>query len=223
MLLAIDTSTEWTGIALFDGTQILAEQVWRGKHYQSVELVPAIQNMFNKANVRPSELTGVAVATGPGSFTGLRIGMSVAKGIALALKLPIVGIPSLDILVAAQPGLRRPMIAMIALGRSRFAWIRYSYKKQTWQAEHEIQLDDAKAIAATIKSPMYVVGDLNAETRQIMGRKWKTTQLAPAALCVRRPAVLAELAWQKIKAGEADDPASLSPIYVHTLSNVPNL
>lgn len=223
MLIAIDTSTEWTGIALYDGTQILAEQVCRGKHYQSVELVPAIQTLFNKSNISPSQLSGVAVATGPGSFTGLRIGMSVAKGIALALKLPIVGIPSLEILATAQPGLRRPMIAMIALGRSRFAWMRYTWKNQAWQPEHDIRLDDAKAIAATIKSPIYVVGDLNAEARQILGRKWKTTQLAPAALCVRRPAVLAELAWQKIKAGETDDPAALSPIYVHTLSNVPNV
>ena len=223
MLIAIDTSTDWTGIALYDGTQILAEQVWRGKHYQSVELVPAIQTLFNKSNLTPSQLTGVAVATGPGSFTGLRIGMSVAKGIALALKCPIVGIPSLEILATAQPGLRRPMIAMIALGRARFAWMRYTWKNQAWQPEHDIRLDDAKAIAATIKSPIYVVGDLNAETRQILGRKWKTTQLAPAALCVRRPAVLAELAWQKIKTGEADDPATLSPIYVHTLSNVPNV
>ncbi|HQC64923.1 MAG TPA: hypothetical protein PK459_07485, partial [Anaerolineaceae bacterium] len=113
--------------------------------------------------------------------------------------------------------------AMIELGRGRFAWIRYVYKNRAWQAEHDIQLGDAKAIAATIKSPIYVVGDLNAETRQILGRKWKTTQLASAAACVRRPAVLAELAWQKIKAGQEDDPALLSPIYVHTLSNVPNV
>ena len=223
MLLAIDTSTDWTGIALFDGTQILAEQIWRGKHYQSVELVPAIQRMFSKSNVTPAQLSGVGVATGPGSFTGLRIGMSVAKGFALACKLPVVGIPSLDVLCAAQPGLRRPMIAMIELGRGRFAWIRYVYKNRDWQAEHDIQLGDAKAIAATIKSPIYVVGDLNVETRQILGRKWKTTQLASAAACVRRPAVLAELAWQKIKAGQEDDPALLSPIYVHTLSNVPNV
>ena len=223
MLIAIDTSTDWTGIALFDGTQMLAEQVWKGKHYQSVELVPAIQRMFSKANLSPNQLTGVGVATGPGSFTGLRIGMSVAKGIALAQKLPIVGIPSLDILSSAQPGLRRPMIAMIELGRGRFAWMRYTYKNRAWQAENGLQLDDAKAIAQTIKSPIYVVGDLNTETRQILGRKWKTTQPAPASLCVRRPAVLAELAWQKIKAGEADDPAVLSPIYVHTLSNVPNV
>jgi len=91
MLIAIDTSTDWTGIALFDGTQILAEQVWRGKHYQSVELVPAIQRMFVKANVSPTQLTGVGVATGPGSFTGLRIGMSVPKASALPQNLPTGG------------------------------------------------------------------------------------------------------------------------------------
>ncbi len=223
MLLAIDTSTDWTGIALFDGTQVIAEQIWRGKHFQSVELVPTIQTLFNKSNVSIDQLSGVGVATGPGSFTGLRIGMSAAKGFALAKKLPIVGIPSLDILVTAQPGLRRPMIAILQLGRGRFAWQRYVYKNKAWQAEHELRMDDAKAIAATIKSPVYVVGDLDIETRQVFGRKWKTTQLAPAALCVRRPAVLAELAWHKIKNKQADDPATLSPIYVHTINNPLNL
>jgi len=84
-------------------------------------------------------------------------------------------------------------------------------------------VDDIRAMAATIKSPIYVVGEMNAEERQILGRKWKTARLAPPSLCLRRPAVLAELAWAKIQAGQADDAASLAPIYVHTLSNVPDL
>jgi len=106
MLLAIDTSTEWIGIALFNGTNVLAEQTWRSKNYHTVELIPAIKDMLTKTQTKPSSLTGVGVALGPGSFTGLRIGLSAAKGIALGQNLPVAGIPSLEILAAAQPGLR---------------------------------------------------------------------------------------------------------------------
>ena len=223
MLLSIDTSTEWIGIALFNGTNVLAEQTWRSKNYHTVELIPAIKEMLTKTRTKASSLTGVGVALGPGSFTGLRIGLSAAKGIALGRNLPVAGIPSLEILAAAQPGLRRPMLAFLEVGRGRYAFARYQYKQGTWQALTDVTVDDIRAMAATIKSPIYVVGEMNAEERQILGRKWKTARLAPPSLCLRRPAVLAELAWAKIQAGQADDAASLAPIYVHTLSNVPDL
>ena len=221
MLVAIDTSTQWIGIALYDGTRVLAEHSWRSKNYHTVELIPAIADMLAKCQVRPDQLTGIGVALGPGSFTGLRIGLSAAKGLALGQNLPTAGVPSLDVLAASQPGLRRPMIALLEVGRGRYAWARYRYKNPNWGQISEIRVDDIKDIAATITSPVYVVGDMGAEERQIMGRKWKTSQLAPASQCVRRPSVLAELAWNKLQVGHADDIVSLSPIYVHTLSNIP--
>ena len=223
MLLAIDTSTEWIGIALFNGTNVVAEQTWRSKNYHTVELIPAIKDMLTKTQTKPSSLTGVGVALGPGSFTGLRIGLSAAKGIALGQNLPVAGIPSLEILAAAQPGLRRPMLAFLEVGRGRYAFVRYQYKQGTWQAVTDIIVNDIRGMAATIKSPTYVVGEMDAEGRPILGRKWKTARLATPSLCLRRPAVLSELAWAKIQAGQADDAASLAPIYVHTLSNVPDL
>jgi len=221
MLVAIDTSTQWIGIALYDGTRVLAEHSWRSKNYHTIELIPAIADMLAKCQVRPNQLTGIGVALGPGSFTGLRIGLSAAKGLALGQNLPTAGVPSLDVLAASQPGLRRPMIALLEVGRGRYAWARYRYKNPNWGQISEIKVDDIKDIAATITSPVYVVGDMGAEERQIMGRKWKTSQLAPASQCVRRPSVLAELAWNKLQVGHADDIVSLSPIYVHTLSNLP--
>ncbi len=108
MLLSIDTSTEWIGIALFNGTNVLAEQTWRSKNYHTVELIPAIKEMLTKTHTKTSSLTGVGVALGPGSFTGLRIGLSAAKGIALGRNLPVAGIPSLEILAAAQPAYADP-------------------------------------------------------------------------------------------------------------------
>ena len=149
MLVAIDTSTQWVGIALYDGSQIFAEHVWRSKNYHTVELVPAIADMLAKCQVSPKALTGIGVAMGPGSFTGLRIGLSAAKGLALARNLPIAGVPSLEVLVASQPGLRRPMIALLQVGRGRYAWARFRYKNPRWGQITETQVDDIKTIAKT--------------------------------------------------------------------------
>lgn len=223
MLLAIDTSTEFIGLAIYDGAQVLAEFSWRSNNYHTVELVPAIETMLSRAGIKRTELTGLGVAIGPGSFTGLRIGLSVAKGLALALNLPAIGIPSLDVLAASQPPLRRPMLALLKVGRGRFAHIRYVCKKNVWVPQGEIQVDDARTIAATITSPVYICGEMNAEERKIFGRKWKTTHLAPASLCVRRPSMLAEMAWAKLNEKKTHNAVDLTPIYVHTLSNVPDV
>lgn len=221
MLLAIDTSTEWIGLALYDGTQVVSEMTWYSPNYHTVELVPAIADMLTRSRVPRSSLTGVAVALGPGSFTGLRIGLGVAKGVALAFRIPVVGVPSLEILAASQPALRRPMLALLRVGRGRFAYQRFHYQKERWEPVGEVQVDSPKAIAATIDSAIYVVGEMGPEERQVLGRKWKTARLAPASASTRRPSVLAEIAWKRLKSGSSDDVVSLTPIYVHTLSNVP--
>ena len=221
MLVAIDTSTQSIGIALYDGVQVLAAHTWRSRNFHTVELMPAIAEMLARCQVSPKQLTGVGVALGPGSFTGLRIGLSAAKGLAFGRNIPIAGVPSLEVLVAAQPGLRRPMIAFLEVGRGRFAWARFRFINPSWGLITVTKVDEFIRFADSSTSPVYVAGEMGAEERRIMGRKWKTSQLAPASACLRRPSVLAELAWDKLQVGHADDPVSLSPIYVHTLSNIP--
>ena len=223
MIIAIDTSTEWIGLAIFDGVQVLGECVWRSKNYHTVELVPALNDLIARAQISRDQISAVAVAIGPGSFTGLRIGVAAAKGIAVALNVPLLGVPSLDVLAAAQAGLRRPMIALLKVGRGRFAYARYLFKKSKWERQGEIAVGEAKEIAATINSPVFVCGEMTAEERQILGRKWKTAKLSSASQGMRRPSVLAEMAWQSLKSGRSAEFASPVPIYVHTLSNVPEV
>ena len=122
MVLALDTSTRTVGLALYDGVQVLSEAVWTSNDYHTVELAPAIAETFQKTGLDAGALGALAVALGPGSFTGLRVGLALAKGLALARKLPLVGIPTLDILAAAQPLLRRAepvhLAAVLRAGRA---------------------------------------------------------------------------------------------------------
>ena len=112
-LLAIDTATETGSVAFLEDSYLQAEYRIRRKRIQSRKLTPVIQSLLSDLEWDFSELSGVAVSIGPGSFTGLRIGLSVAKGIAFARDLPLTSIISLDALAlsyAENPMLVCPMI-----------------------------------------------------------------------------------------------------------------
>ena len=119
MLLAIDTSTKLAGIALYDGARgLIAEYNWHSANRHTEELMPAVAQMMAQAGVTPRDLPAVAVALGPGSFTGLRVALAAAKGLALANGLTLLGVPTLD--AVAYPHQAQPVpVDRRAAGRPR--------------------------------------------------------------------------------------------------------
>ncbi|MBN2048521.1 MAG: tRNA (adenosine(37)-N6)-threonylcarbamoyltransferase complex dimerization subunit type 1 TsaB, partial [Anaerolineaceae bacterium] len=141
MLLAVDTSTQFMGICLYDEGQVIGEMVWRTNRHHTVELAPSIDILLHRCGVEVKNLSALAVALGPGSFTSLRIGLSHLKGMSLALHLPMIGIPTLDALAYAQPGDGKPLVACLQAGRKRLAFQCYHWKERKgWQTEGEPQL-----------------------------------------------------------------------------------
>ncbi|RLA79201.1 MAG: tRNA (adenosine(37)-N6)-threonylcarbamoyltransferase complex dimerization subunit type 1 TsaB, partial [Deltaproteobacteria bacterium] len=110
-VLGIETSTDMGGVALVEDGVLRAEWTWNLPRGHSVRLIPAVEAVLKGLDWRVEDLDGVAVGVGPGSFTGLRIGLATAKGFALALGKPIVGIPSLDAMVYGLPS-SRPLCAI---------------------------------------------------------------------------------------------------------------
>jgi tRNA threonylcarbamoyladenosine biosynthesis protein TsaB len=217
VLLALDTATNMSGIALHDGQRVLAEYVWHSQAHHTVELAPEVALVLRRNELEVDAFTGLAVAAGPGSYTGLRIGMALAKGLALAYKLPLVGIPTLDILARAQPSRKEPMLALLRAGRKRFAGVGYKWSRGSWRAKDEGETFTWEELLERCKEPIYVCGELTAEQRQVLEEEESVT-LAPPALCVRRPSVLADMAWERIRAGELDEAGSVAPTYLGTLS-----
>jgi len=215
MLLAIDTSTRIVGVAVYDGIQVLGEITWASKNYHTVELAPVVVDILERAQVHPSALKVVAVATGPGSFTGLRIGLSLAKGMALARRFDLVGVPTLDVLAVAQPLVNQPMAAVLRAGRGRLAVGWYQPGAKGWKATGKLEVLTCEALAEKIESPTLVCGELDQEERRVLGRRRGTVTLATPARSLRRPSFLAELAWKRWMAGQRDDPVILAPIYLH--------
>lgn len=221
MLLAIDTSTRAIGVALHNGNQVLNETVWISRDFHTVELAPAVAEILAKSELTLSDLEALAVAIGPGSFTGLRIGLALAKGLSLANRLPLVGVPTLDILAAAQPTQHERLVAVLQAGRGRLAVSWYQIENEVWKSEGEIELLTPLELNKRIHKPTLICGELSEEAKGLLGRKHKNVVLASPAQSVRRPACLAELGWERWKAGKVDDPAILSPIYLHHREPIP--
>lgn len=222
MLLAIDTSTTWIGLALYDGVRVLGEMTWQSKNHHTVELTPGIHELLDRCAVRTTDLTALGVALGPGSFTALRIGLAMAKGMALALHIPVIGVPTLDALVAAQPVRDLPLAALLQAGRGRLALVWYEAQEGKWQARSEPQITTAEELVLQFNKPTLVVGEMSADERQVLSRRRKNAILASPAQSLRRPSFLAEIAWDRWHAGQEDDVVSLSPIYLHVAEVIPS-
>lgn len=214
MLLAVDTSTAQVGLALYDGTHVLGEMIWTTRQHHTTELAPALSGLLNRSAVSMDMISALAVAIGPGSFTSLRVGLSLVKGIALARRLPIMGIPTLDVIAAAQPVSKHPLVALLQAGRTRIAFSLYKSQKKEWRAEGGVRSGTLDELLNEIESPTIVAGELSAEERKKLSRK-KNILLASPVNCTRRPSVLAELAWARWQKDDVDDAAALAPIYLH--------
>lgn len=217
MLLAVDTSTRMMGAALYDGAQVLSEMYWRSENYHTVQLAPAVESMLAQCGVAAVNLQAVGVALGPGSFTGLRIGLAFAKGLALANNLPIVGISSMEVCAAAIPPLKMPLWALLQAGRGRFAVARFSIGTRGWQQQGDLKALTLEEFTAQIDEDACVTGELDADLRAALrrGANGHSLLLVPPAQAARRPALLAELAWGRWQANRTDDLHTLAPLYLH--------
>ncbi len=219
MLLAVDTSTAQIGLGLFDGVQVIAESSWYSQQHHTIELAPALADLLRRASCSMRDVQAIGVALGPGSFTALRVGLAFVKGLALAKKLAVVGVPTLQIVAAGQPASKLPLVAVLQAGRGRLAAERFKYVEASllvmaWKSQGPAEITTADALADSIEKPTLVAGELTAAERQRLARKKVNILVAPPSLCVRRPSVLAQLAWTRWQESRVDEAASLAPIYL---------
>ena len=215
-LLALDTATRWTGLALHDGTAVLVEQGWRTQYTQSVELSPAIVAILQRAGLEPADLKGIAIALGPGSYTGLRIGLGVAKGLALAHHMPLIGVPTLDITAASvdRGRVRGQLLAVAEAGRHRITVASYEWQKRLWVATSDPYNTTWEALLPMLDQPTTLAGEISADAARLVRQAGRHIHIINPASSVRRPACLAELGWHRLRHKMIDDPRTLTPIYL---------
>ncbi len=219
MLLAIDTATDWASIALYDEEEecVLHEETWWARRQHTTSLMPRIDAAFHSLSLMPSTLSGVVVAIGPGSYTGLRVGLSLAKGLSLALDIPLVGIPTLDVVAYPHRERNEYVCAIIQAGRTRVCWAVYPPGHSTipMNGYHLTEVEKVVNAVGTLGRSTFVCGEVTPAIR----RSFETAlgvqvKVGTPADGLRRAAYLAELGLHALDEGRSDDPATLSPIYL---------
>jgi tRNA threonylcarbamoyladenosine biosynthesis protein TsaB len=194
VIVAIESSSTDISLAVGDGDGTpLASDAWTSDRRQGHELLPRLMGLLSSRGLALQELAALAVGIGPGSFTGLRVGMSVAKGLAMGVGCPIVGVPSLTAWLAAEPS------AAAAVGR---AGARELYLLERGSAEPRIVTpgDDGLTVNGTVVAPVEVAAAFGIDAA-----------ISPAAAAV---AVLAAAAARLHADPGGDDLARLEPSYL---------
>lgn len=222
MLLAIDTATHAISLALHDGSRLLAETTWTTANNHTVELAPAVHALLSRAGLTVYDLTALAVTIGPGTYSGLRIGVSLAKALASARNLPLVGISTLDSLAAGTGQFSGGLIVTAQAGRGRVIAAAYRWTKGRWKMRTEPQNLDWDALIASIDGACLLTGDVDEAGRAAIAAAndaGKAITLAAAAARLRRAGYLAEEAWERLNTADGKGyfpAAQVVPVYVKT-------
>ena len=214
MELAIDTSTDFCSIGLSRQGETIAELTWHSGQSHTVELVPNVVRLLNQNKTSPQSLTAVFVAKGPGSFNGLRVGISTAKGLALALNIPLVGISTLEVEAYPFAFTKLPLCPIHNAGRGEIATALYQ-RNDDWRCIAPEHITTADALCQQIKRKTLFCGEIPPSVIEQLQQKLGRHAIIPdPAARWRHASYLAELGWQRLSRGEQDNPASLQPLYL---------
>ena len=212
MLLAIDTSTRYAGVALADGERVVSCRCWYSTVNHTRELMPAVSEILESRRLTPGDLAGIAVALGPGGFSALRVGASVAKGLAMAARKPLIGLGTLDLEAFPYRESGLAVCSLLDAGRREVA---SAYFSPDGQRIREDFITTPEKLLAGIDRATLFCGEGVAPWTGLIKQ-----HLGPLAVVVSHPSPaarlwsLSEFGWQRLEAGEFDDLVTLQPYYL---------
>ena len=215
MLLAIDTSTRSAAVALAGGDRVVALRAWHSMVNHSAELMPSVAQILHSRAIRPMELSGVAVALGPGGFSALRTGISAAKGLSMAANIPIIGVGSLDLEVFPFRDANLPVCALLEAGRGEAA---SAILSSGGNRQREDRITGSEELLDEIEAGAYGPMVLCGEGLLPWADAIKSRLGDRAVLCHTPPsarvAALALMAQERLQHGDTDDLGALQPNYL---------
>jgi tRNA threonylcarbamoyl adenosine modification protein YeaZ len=215
MQLAIDTSTDTASLALVQDNEVLAELTWRCEQNHTTQLLTHLAHLLNQTKLNLQSTTGIIVARGPGSFNGLRVGISTAKGLAFSLGIPMVGISSLEAEAYQHAETSLPICPIFNAGRGEIATAIYQKKHNEWRqliAEH---ITTVETLCSQITTKTMFCGEFIPLIATQLRKQLKQKAVIPSpATGLRRASFLAELGLKRLEAGDYDNLATLQPLYL---------
>lgn len=217
-VLAADTSTMTGSVALVEGAQVVAEWTLLSSRTHNRRLLAAIDRLLREADWRLDDLDGLAVTAGPGSFTGVRIGLSTMKGLAWAAAKRFLAVPTLDVLAAPLGLASLPVCALLDAKKQELYTAQYQPDgRGDCRREGDFQVLSPERLAAQITRPTLFCGDGWLLYHELLRRLLGDRALeAPAYFHTLRSGVLGILAGRRFAAGEKADPSTAVPVYVRS-------
>jgi tRNA threonylcarbamoyl adenosine modification protein YeaZ len=215
MQLAIDTSTDIASLALVQDGEVLAELTWRCGQNHTAQLLSHLAHLLNKTEVNLQSISYIIVARGPGSFNGLRVGISTAKGLAFSLGIPIVGISTLEADAYQHAEIGLPICPILNAGREEIATAIYQKKQNKWRQLLSEHITTVDTLCSQIATKTIFCGELTPFIATELRKQLKQRVIIPPpATRLRRASFLAELGQKRLEAGDYDNPATLQPLYL---------
>jgi len=207
-VLAVETSTLSGGAALLDGERVVGEYTLDVRITHSERLMAAIDQLLSDAGWTPRELEGLAVSVGPGSFTGLRVGLSTVKGLALALAIPVAAVPTLDAMAAMLPYASLPVCPVLDARKREVYASLYRWDGRGMRREWDYLAVAPDDLARRLDEPVIVLGDGADAIRSPLARGIRPPRRGPA------PAAVGALGLARLAIGDTVAMADLAPIYL---------
>lgn len=215
MHLAIDTATDNAGLALLDAGCVIFELTWRCLRNHTAELLPRLSDLMTRHKVRTGMLRLITVALGPGSFNGVRVGVSTAKGLALSLGIPLAGISTLAAEAYQHSLAGLPVTPVFNAGRNEIVTATYRMKNSEWARLLPERITTLDGLIQETDTETVFCGEylpnIEGELRSRLGNK---AVIPPRAARLRRAVYLAELGQKEFEAGRTADPITLQPVYL---------
>lgn len=215
MQIAIDTSTDIASVALVQDDAVLAELTWRSGQNHTTQLLPQLSHLLRQMGLDIQSTEAIIVAKGPGSYNGLRVGISVAKGLAFSLDVPVVGISTLEVEAYQHAATGLPVCPVFNAGREEIVTALYQQQDNQWRRLAAEYLTTVDSLCSRITGQTIFCGEfvplIGGRLGALLGEK--AILVSPAA-GLRRAGFLAELGLRRLKAGDRDDPVTLQPLYL---------
>jgi len=212
-ILCLDTSTLAGSIALIEDESVRAEINLNLGRKHTERLLPAIDRMFAELGLAPKDINAVAVGIGPGSFTGLRVGLAAAKGLALSLSIPIVGILSLDALAWQIRFYDGPILALLDARKGQ-VFARFYKGGGSFAAQGDAMAINPESLLPRIPDRTLIVGEGGGAYQEIFSRLKDKIRIAGFEFDHPRAAIIGRLGLERLKKGESDSLDSLTPVYL---------
>jgi len=213
-LLAVESATLSGGAALLDDDRLLGEITLNIAITHSERLLAAVDRLVADCGLVPADLDALAVSVGPGSFTGLRVGLATVKGLAMALDLPVAPVPTLDALAARLPFADAPVCPILDARKGEVYLSQYRWDGLRMAREWNYLALPPELAAAELSAPVILLGDGIEACRPWLARLGEEMRIAPSAQRLPSAATVGQLGQAVLAAGGGVSAEALTPLYL---------